>query len=96
MAQVRRPCTASKRQHGRIIEVPATPHPNVLIVVAVVVDVEAARGKAANNDGRKMYVSVPLQSPELKASIRPCKLLYFIWRPEYLLLLSRHRHEVLS
>ncbi len=33
-----------------LLELPATPHPNDLIVVAVVVaDAEAARGKAANN-----------------------------------------------
>ena len=64
MDQVRSPLSLSTQQ-GKITEFPQGTNAVVVVVEVVVVDIEAARAGAPNNDNRNLYQH-PSMAPEIE------------------------------
>jgi hypothetical protein len=95
MDKARSPLSLSTQQ-GDITGFPQQANAVVVVVKVVVVDIEAGRGEAPNDDEGKLYQR-PSIAPELETVIYCPHPLYFIRRQEqFMLLLSRHQYEVLS
>lgn len=81
---------------GKVTGFPQTRNAVILVVVVVVVDVQAARGKAPNNDEWTCTdVRSCHQDQKQHLHLSPLLVFYLEIRV-FTLLLARHRHEVLS
>ncbi|NGX59057.1 MAG: hypothetical protein KR126chlam3_00201 [Chlamydiae bacterium] len=81
---------------GKVTGFPKAHNADIIVVVVVLVDVQATRGEAPNND-KWTYADIHPVAPKPEAVFHlPLPLVFYLEIRIFMLLLTRYQHEVLS